>query len=87
MSDENGKLLRRAWAAYDSGDFDAFAACLTDDWREYDGQGDVGTVEDDPFLGVQPTGTTVRRRYRHAPVDSLVSLRGRIGFRFGRRPE
>ena len=47
MSDDNAELLRRAWAAYDSGDFDAFAACLTADWREYDGQGDVGTVEDE----------------------------------------
>ena len=26
-------LLRRAWAAYDSGDADAFAACLSEDWQ------------------------------------------------------
>jgi predicted ester cyclase len=31
----NAQLLRRAWAAYDEGDVEGFAACLTDDWREY----------------------------------------------------
>ena len=36
MSEENVELLRRAWAAYDVGDIEGFAACLTDDWREYD---------------------------------------------------
>lgn len=36
MSEANKELLRRAWAAYDHGDIDAFSACLTDDWREYD---------------------------------------------------
>jgi SnoaL-like domain len=43
-------LLRRAWAAYDRGDVDAFAACLTDDWREYgpDGpDGGSGTLDDE----------------------------------------
>jgi predicted ester cyclase len=36
MSEANKELLRRAWAAYDHGDIDAFSACLTEDWREYD---------------------------------------------------
>jgi predicted ester cyclase len=43
-------LLHRAWAAYDRGDVEAFAACLTDDWREYgpDGpDGGWGTLEDE----------------------------------------
>jgi len=31
----NAQLLRRAWAAYDRGDVEGFASCLTDDWREY----------------------------------------------------
>lgn len=47
MSDANIELLRRAWGAYDRGDIDAFADCLTNDWREYDGQGDVGTLDDE----------------------------------------
>jgi ketosteroid isomerase-like protein len=34
MEHPNVDLLRRAWAAYDRGDVEAFAACLTDDWRE-----------------------------------------------------
>ena len=48
MSEENIQLLRRAWAAYDVGDFEGFAACLTDDWREYGpagSSGDFGTLE------------------------------------------
>ncbi|HWW53423.1 MAG TPA: ester cyclase [Acidimicrobiales bacterium] len=39
MSETNKDLMRRAWAAYDRGDEDEFAACLTEDWREYDGSG------------------------------------------------
>ncbi len=35
MSEANRDLLRRAWAAYDAGDAEAFAACVTPDWREY----------------------------------------------------
>lgn len=50
MSEENMELLRRAWAAYDAGDIDGFAACLTDDWREYGPTGPAGgfgTLEDE----------------------------------------
>jgi predicted ester cyclase len=35
MSEANIALLKRAWAAYDKGDEEAFAACLTPDWKEY----------------------------------------------------
>ena len=42
MSDENVELLRRAWAAYDVGNVEGFAACLTDDWREYGPSGPSG---------------------------------------------
>ena len=35
MSDANIALLRRAWAAYDRGDEEEFAACITADWKEY----------------------------------------------------
>jgi ketosteroid isomerase-like protein len=31
MNEENVQLLRRAWAAYDKGDIEGFAACLTHD--------------------------------------------------------
>jgi aspartyl-tRNA synthetase len=41
MSDANRELLRRAWAAFDRFDFEAFGACLTHDWREYDSDGNV----------------------------------------------
>ena len=43
-------MLRRTWAAYDRGDLEAFAACLTDDWREYGAagpDGGFGTLEDE----------------------------------------
>jgi predicted ester cyclase len=47
VNEENAALLRRAWAAYDRGDVDAFAACLTDDWREHTPAGEVATIEDE----------------------------------------
>jgi hypothetical protein len=47
MTHPNEELLRQAWAAYDRGDAEAFAACLTDDWREYDTRGNSGTLEDE----------------------------------------
>ena len=42
MEHPNVELLRRAWPAYDRGDVEAFAACLTDDWREYGPEGEAG---------------------------------------------
>lgn len=42
---ENIDLLKRAWSAFDQGDEDGFAACLTDDWREYDVNGEYTTLE------------------------------------------
>jgi predicted ester cyclase len=50
VSEENIQLLRRAWAAYDIGDIEAFAACLTHDWREYGASGPsggFGTLDDE----------------------------------------
>src|SRR3954470_18710426 len=50
MTHTNIELLRRAWASYDKGDVEAFAACLTDDWREYGPRGPeagFGTLEDE----------------------------------------
>ena len=47
MSEANEALLRRAWKAYDKGDEEGFAACLTEDWREYDSQGNSGSLADE----------------------------------------
>ena len=47
MNEENAALLRRAWAAYDRGDAEGFAACLTDDWREHTPTGEFATIEDE----------------------------------------
>jgi predicted ester cyclase len=47
VNEENTALLRRAWAAYDRGDADGFAACLTDDWREHTPTGEVSRLEDE----------------------------------------
>jgi predicted ester cyclase len=46
-AEDNVQLLRRAWEAYSSGDEEGFAACLTDDWREYDSSGANETTLDD----------------------------------------
>src|SRR5580704_17681354 len=47
LDEENAALLRRAWAAYDRGDEEEFAACLTDDWREHTPSGEVATLADE----------------------------------------
>jgi predicted ester cyclase len=47
MNDDNAALLRRAWAAYDSGDADAFADCLTEDWLEHRPAGEISTLVDE----------------------------------------
>jgi predicted ester cyclase len=47
MTEDTAALLRRAWAAYDGGDAEAFAACLTDDWREHSPSGEVSTLADE----------------------------------------
>jgi predicted ester cyclase len=47
VNEENAALLRRAWAAYDRGDADGFAACLTDDWHEHTPLGETATLEDE----------------------------------------
>ena len=44
--ERNKQLVRRAWAAYDAGDEGAFAACVTDDWREHDAGGAMATITD-----------------------------------------
>jgi predicted ester cyclase len=49
----NIDLLRRAWAAYDSGDEQGFAACLTEDWVEYDAAGIASSNLDDELQAMR----------------------------------
>jgi predicted ester cyclase len=44
--ERNKQLVRRAWAAFDACDEAAFAACVTDDWREHDAGGVMATIAD-----------------------------------------
>jgi predicted ester cyclase len=44
--ERNKELVRRAWAAYDRGDVDGFAACVTADWVERDADGSVAKLAD-----------------------------------------
>jgi len=49
MNEANIALLKRAWIAYNQGDEEEFAACLTSDWKEY-GSPDAteyGTLENE----------------------------------------
>ena len=48
MEHPHVELLRRSWEAYDRGDEEGFAACLTEDWREYGPDAtDVATLADE----------------------------------------
>ena len=42
--ERNKDLVRRAWATYDRGDENGFAACVTKDWVERDSQGGVASL-------------------------------------------
>ena len=44
MNDENAALLRRAWAAYSSGDADGFARCVSEDWRGHAPSGETTSL-------------------------------------------
>jgi predicted ester cyclase len=73
MEHPNAQLLRRAWAAYERGDVEAFAACLTDDWPEYGPGGsanDYGTLE-----GERPTMETHRSAFpdKHTEIHQIVA--------------
>jgi predicted ester cyclase len=71
MSQANVDLLRRAWAAYDRGDVEGFAACLTDDWREYDAAGGAtATLEDE-----RPTMEHHRSAFpdKHTEIHLIVA--------------
>ena len=47
QKEENAALLRRAWAAYASGDAETFAACVTDDWVDHGPLGETSTLNDE----------------------------------------
>ena len=57
MEHPNAELVRRAWAAYNQGDAEGFAACLTDDWRESEpGTEGFVTLEDErPTMALHRT--------------------------------
>lgn len=69
---ENIELLQRAWAAYDKGDEEGFAACLTSDWREYgpSSSGDGATLEDE-----RPTMRLHREAFpdKHTEIHRIVA--------------
>jgi predicted ester cyclase len=73
MEHPNAVLLRRAWAAYSRGDIEAFASCLTDDWREYGPEGEAGdfaTLEDE-----RPTMEAHRLAFpdKHTEIHQIVA--------------
>ena len=73
MEHPNVELLRSAWAAYDRGDVEAFAACLTDDWREYGPEGEAGgyaTLADE-----RPTMVAHRVAFpdKHTEIHQIVA--------------
>jgi hypothetical protein len=72
MEHPNAELLRRAWAAYNRGDIEVFASCLTDDWREYGPEGEAGdfaTLEDE-----RPTMEAHRSAFPTSTLSSSRSL-------------
>jgi len=71
MEHPNVELLRRAWAAYDRGDVEAFSACLTDDWRESDsGSDEYATLDDE-----RPTMALHRSAFpdKHTEIHHIVA--------------
>jgi predicted ester cyclase len=79
MEHPNAQLLRRAWAAYDRGDVEGFAACLTDDWREYGPEGEDGgfaTLDDE-----RPTMAAHRVAFpdKHTEIHQIVADDDMVG--------
>ena len=76
MEHPNAQLLRRAWAAYDHGDVEGFAACLTDDWREFGPEGDeYATIDDE-----RPTMELHRAAFpdKHTDIHRIVADDGMV---------
>jgi predicted ester cyclase len=77
MEHPNVELLRRAWAAYNRGDEAGFAACLTDDWREYGTDGtDFATLDDErPTMELHRTAFPDKHSEFHQVVadDEMVA--------------
>jgi predicted ester cyclase len=79
MEHPNVELVRRAWAAYSRGDVDGFAACLTDDWREYGPNpedDEHGTLDDE-----RPTMAAHRAAFpdKHADIHQVVADDDMVG--------
>jgi predicted ester cyclase len=70
-AEANVELLRRAWEAYDRGDEEAFASCLTSDWREHDASGEGDTSLDDE----RPTMRLHRIAFpdKHTEIHMIVA--------------
>lgn len=71
MEHPNAELLRRAWAAYDRGDEEGFAACLTADWRESEvGEDGYATLDDE-----RPTMALHRVAFpdKHTEIAEIVA--------------
>jgi predicted ester cyclase len=71
MEHPNAELVRRAWAAYNQGDAEGFAACLTDDWRESEpGTEGFVTLEDE-----RPTMALHRTAFpdKHTEIHLIIA--------------
>ncbi|HEV2035269.1 MAG TPA: ester cyclase [Candidatus Dormibacteraeota bacterium] len=68
--ERNKELLRHAWAAYDNGNEAAFRAGFTDDWKEYDSDGGLQSME-------QVVGSMRRQRSAfpdtHTVIEQIVA--------------
>jgi predicted ester cyclase len=76
VTQANIELLRRAWAAYNRGDAEGFAACLADDWREYDPDGGSATLDDE-----RPTMELHRSAFpdKHTEFHRIVADEDTVG--------
>lgn len=71
MSEANIELLRRAWAAFDSFDIESFTACLAEDWREYDVEGNVVSTVDEERQSMELQRTAFPDR--HTEIHRIVA--------------
>jgi predicted ester cyclase len=68
--ERNKELVRRAWAAYDRGDVDGFAACVTADWVERDADGSMAKLADaSKSMDLQRTAFPDK----HTRIDQIIA--------------
>ncbi len=73
MTHPNIELLRRAWAAYDRGDVEAFAACLSDDWRESGPRGPRSGIRDARRRATDNGAAPRRFPVKHTEIHTAVA--------------